>query len=69
MSCLGASFMKGLVRLTLLLVVCYQIDEWLSHRPSDMESFIRPGCVILTVFLSMPKPAWIEVTYFLVFYH
>ncbi|KAG0613480.1 hypothetical protein M758_6G106000 [Ceratodon purpureus] len=38
-----------------------QIDEWLSHRPSDMEGFIRPGCIILTLFLSMPKSAWSEL--------
>eukprot|EP01018_Ginkgo_biloba_P020335 Gb_41517 [translate_table: standard] len=35
-----------------------QILEWLSHSPSDMESYIRPGCVILTVFASMPSTAW-----------
>ncbi|GLJ06773.1 hypothetical protein SUGI_0047840 [Cryptomeria japonica] len=35
-----------------------QIFEWLSHIPSDMESYIRPGCVILTVFASMPSAAW-----------
>lgn len=35
-----------------------QIFEWLSHSPSDMESYIRPGCVILTVFASMPSAAW-----------
>lgn len=35
-----------------------QILEWLSHCPSDMESYIRPGCVILTIFASMPMAAW-----------
>lgn len=35
-----------------------QILEWLSHSPSDMESYIRPGCVILTIFASMPMAAW-----------
>ena len=39
----------------------FQIDEWLSHRPSDMEGFIRPGCIVLTLFLSMPRRAWAEV--------
>ncbi|XP_024526237.1 squamosa promoter-binding-like protein 1 isoform X2 [Selaginella moellendorffii] len=35
-----------------------QILEWLSHVPSDMESYIRPGCVVLAIFLSMPNSAW-----------
>ncbi|KAL2651728.1 hypothetical protein R1flu_019856 [Riccia fluitans] len=35
-----------------------EILEWLAHRPSDMESHIRPGCVVLTIFLSMSKSAW-----------
>lgn len=35
-----------------------QILEWLSHCPSEMESYIRPGCVILTIFASMPMVAW-----------
>ncbi|KAL3700045.1 hypothetical protein R1sor_018067 [Riccia sorocarpa] len=35
-----------------------EIWEWLAHRPSDMESHIRPGCVVLTVYLSMSKLAW-----------
>ncbi|KAH9324742.1 hypothetical protein KI387_004920 [Taxus chinensis] len=35
-----------------------QILEWLSYSPSDMESYIRPGCVILSVFASMPKVVW-----------
>lgn len=35
-----------------------QILEWLSHSPSDMESYIRPGCVILSIFVSMPSANW-----------
>lgn len=35
-----------------------EILEWLSRCPSDMESYIRPGCVILTIFASMPMNAW-----------
>lgn len=35
-----------------------EILEWLSRCPSDMESYIRPGCVILTIFASMPINAW-----------
>jgi hypothetical protein len=45
----------------LLLVLAFQIDEWLAHRPSDLESYIKPGCVVLTVFLSMPKSGWVEL--------
>jgi hypothetical protein len=26
-----------------------------------MESFIRPGCIILTVFLSLPESDWIKL--------
>ncbi|KAK1287515.1 Squamosa promoter-binding-like protein 15 [Acorus calamus] len=37
-----------------------QILDWLSHSPSDMESYIRPGCVILSLYLSMPSLAWDE---------
>ncbi|XP_017699940.2 squamosa promoter-binding-like protein 15 [Phoenix dactylifera] len=35
-----------------------QILNWLSHSPSEMESYIRPGCVVLSVYLSMPLIAW-----------
>lgn len=38
-----------------------QILEWLSHNPSDMESYIRPGCVILSIFVSMPSASWERV--------
>ncbi|MQL98453.1 hypothetical protein Taro_031166 [Colocasia esculenta] len=38
-----------------------QILSWLSHSPSDMESYIRPGCVVLSVYLSMPSSAWDEL--------
>uniref|UniRef100_A0A1D1Y3W2 Squamosa promoter-binding-like protein 15 n=2 Tax=Anthurium amnicola TaxID=1678845 RepID=A0A1D1Y3W2_9ARAE len=38
-----------------------QILSWLSHSPSDMESYIRPGCVVLSVYLSMPSFAWDEL--------
>ncbi|KAK1306063.1 Squamosa promoter-binding-like protein 15 [Acorus calamus] len=37
-----------------------QILNWLSHSPSEMESYIRPGCVILSIYLSMPSLAWDE---------
>lgn len=35
-----------------------QIYNWLSHSPSDMESYIRPGCVVLSIYISMPSSAW-----------
>uniref|UniRef100_A0A1D1ZCN6 Squamosa promoter-binding-like protein 15 n=1 Tax=Anthurium amnicola TaxID=1678845 RepID=A0A1D1ZCN6_9ARAE len=38
-----------------------QILSWLSHSPSDMESYIRPGCVVLSIYLSMPSFAWDEL--------
>ncbi|KAG9456593.1 hypothetical protein H6P81_001101 [Aristolochia fimbriata] len=37
-----------------------QILNWLSHSPSEMESYIRPGCVVLSVYASMPTIAWEE---------
>ncbi|OVA01044.1 Transcription factor [Macleaya cordata] len=35
-----------------------QILEWLSHSPSEMEGYIRPGCVVLSIYISMPSTAW-----------
>jgi hypothetical protein len=35
-----------------------EIFRWLSSFPSDMESFIRPGCVILSVYVAMSASAW-----------
>ncbi|XP_043713385.1 squamosa promoter-binding-like protein 14 [Telopea speciosissima] len=35
-----------------------QIFNWLSHCPAEMESYIRPGCVVLSVYVSMPYTAW-----------
>lgn len=35
-----------------------QILNWLSHYPSDLESYIRPGCVILTIYLRLPNWMW-----------
>ncbi|KAJ4967935.1 hypothetical protein NE237_014636 [Protea cynaroides] len=37
-----------------------QIFNWLSHSPSEMESYIRPGFVVLSVYLSMPSTAWFQ---------
>ncbi|GAB4837617.1 Squamosa promoter-binding-like protein [Ancistrocladus abbreviatus] len=30
-----------------------QIYNWLSNRPSEMESYIWPGCIILSLYVSM----------------
>ncbi|KAL2610261.1 hypothetical protein R1flu_028834 [Riccia fluitans] len=35
-----------------------QIMQWLSQMPVDLEGYIRSGCTILTLFVSMPQPAW-----------
>ncbi|CAL0318558.1 unnamed protein product [Lupinus luteus] len=35
-----------------------QIYNWLSSRPSDLESHIRPGCVVLSVYAAMSSAAW-----------
>ncbi|XP_008223488.1 PREDICTED: squamosa promoter-binding-like protein 12 [Prunus mume] len=38
-----------------------QILDWLSHSPSDIESYIRPGCIILTIYLRLEKSTWEEL--------
>lgn len=38
-----------------------QILDWLSHSPTEIESYIRPGCVVLTIYLRLPESAWEEV--------
>eukprot|EP00249_Psilotum_nudum_P023891 c29019_g1_i1 orf=660-4127(+) len=38
-----------------------QIFTWLSCRPLNIESIMRPGCVILAVYLFMNKLAWEEL--------
>ncbi|CAL9120952.1 unnamed protein product [Musa textilis] len=38
-----------------------QVLNWLSNCPSDMESYIRPGCVVLSIYMSMPLVAWEEL--------
>ncbi|KAG2254502.1 hypothetical protein Bca52824_084638 [Brassica carinata] len=35
-----------------------EISSWLSSIPSEMESYIRPGCVILCVYVAMSASAW-----------
>lgn len=43
------------------LVLRRQILEWLSHSPTDIESYIRPGCIILTIYLRLEKCTWEEL--------
>ncbi|KAJ7955317.1 putative Squamosa promoter-binding protein [Quillaja saponaria] len=38
-----------------------QILDWLSHSPTDIESYIRPGCIILTIYLHLKKSTWEEL--------
>ncbi|XP_059289449.1 squamosa promoter-binding-like protein 1 [Lycium ferocissimum] len=38
-----------------------QILDWLAHSPTDIESYIRPGCIILTMYLRMDKSLWEEL--------
>ncbi|XP_039015200.1 squamosa promoter-binding-like protein 14 [Hibiscus syriacus] len=35
-----------------------QIYNWLSNSPSEMESYIRPGCVVLSIYVSMSSASW-----------
>ncbi|XP_057995783.1 squamosa promoter-binding-like protein 1 isoform X2 [Hevea brasiliensis] len=43
------------------LVLRAQILGWLSHSPTDIESYIRPGCVILTIYLRQAESTWEEL--------
>nr|CAD1821884.1 unnamed protein product [Ananas comosus var. bracteatus] len=43
------------------LVLRTQILDWLSNSPTNIESYIRPGCVILTVYLRLSEPLWQEL--------
>ncbi|TYJ14405.1 hypothetical protein E1A91_A10G116400v1 [Gossypium mustelinum] len=40
----------------------HQIFEWLANMPVELEGYIRPGCTILTVFISMPNNMWVKLT-------
>ncbi|KAL6186149.1 hypothetical protein ACLB2K_042270 [Fragaria x ananassa] len=42
-----------------------QILGWLSSTPTDIESYIRPGCIILTIYLRLEKSTWEELCYHL----
>ncbi|CAL0309044.1 unnamed protein product [Lupinus luteus] len=39
----------------------HQIFQWLESMPLELEGYIRPGCTILTIFISMPKTMWINI--------
>ncbi|GLT42705.1 hypothetical protein SLA2020_166910 [Shorea laevis] len=43
------------------LVLRDQILDWLSHSPTDIESYIRPGCIVLTIYLRQAEAAWEEL--------
>ncbi|KAL3754352.1 hypothetical protein ACJRO7_001563 [Eucalyptus globulus] len=45
------------------LLLRTQILDWLSHSPTDIESYIRPGCIVLTVYLRQDEDAWEELCY------
>ncbi|KAJ4751643.1 Squamosa promoter-binding-like protein 6 [Rhynchospora pubera] len=38
-----------------------QIFDWLNNTPTDVESYIKPGCVILTIYLRLPESTWTEL--------
>ncbi|XP_010524774.1 PREDICTED: squamosa promoter-binding-like protein 7 isoform X2 [Tarenaya hassleriana] len=40
----------------------HQIFQWLSTMPVELESYIRPGCTILTVFIAMPEVMWAKLS-------
>lgn len=43
------------------IVLRAQILDWLSHSPTDIESYIRPGCVVLTIYLRLAESEWEEL--------
>lgn len=38
-----------------------QILDWLAHSPTEIESYIRPGCIILTIYLRLTESVWEEL--------
>ncbi|XP_071692076.1 squamosa promoter-binding-like protein 1 isoform X2 [Rutidosis leptorrhynchoides] len=40
-----------------------QILDWLLNSPTEIEGYIRPGCIILTVYLRMDNSSWDELSY------
>ncbi|XP_019427869.1 PREDICTED: squamosa promoter-binding-like protein 1 [Lupinus angustifolius] len=45
------------------LVLRAQILHWLSHSPTDIESYIRPGCIVLTIYMRQDEAVWDELCY------
>ncbi|XP_010694791.2 squamosa promoter-binding-like protein 1 [Beta vulgaris subsp. vulgaris] len=43
------------------MVLRGQILDWLAHSPTDIESYIRPGCIILTIYLRLAESSWEEL--------
>ncbi|MED6135637.1 hypothetical protein PIB30_048494 [Stylosanthes scabra] len=39
-----------------------QILNWLSQSPTEIESYIRPGCIVLTIYLRLDKSAWEQLS-------
>lgn len=39
----------------------HQIFQWLASMPIELEGYIRPGCTILTAFVSMPQFMWMKL--------
>ncbi|KAF3779634.1 Squamosa promoter-binding-like protein 1 [Nymphaea thermarum] len=39
-----------------------QILSWLSRSPTDIESYIRPGCIVLTIYVRLPRKTWQELS-------
>ncbi|XP_076951130.1 squamosa promoter-binding-like protein 12, partial [Bidens hawaiensis] len=40
-----------------------QIFDWLTNSPTEIEGYIRPGCIILAVYLRMDNSSWDELCY------
>ncbi|KAI4372520.1 hypothetical protein MLD38_010740 [Melastoma candidum] len=40
-----------------------QILQWLSHSPTEMESYIKPGCIVLTIYLRLKNSMWEELSH------
>ncbi|KAL8161933.1 hypothetical protein V2J09_013422 [Rumex salicifolius] len=38
-----------------------QIFQWLANMPVELEGYIRPGCIILTAYISMPVSKWMKL--------
>ncbi|CAK8544455.1 unnamed protein product [Lathyrus sativus] len=45
------------------LVLRAQILDWLSHSPTDIEGYIRPGCIVLTIYLRQTEAVWEELCF------